>query len=346
MKSLKPSSSANSLPQLEVNSIKTDVKLIKNDIEKLKQQSSSRQATVDKKFEDLTKLISNIQFQLNANPVFNTPIEFTDYLARLPVKNNELVVENVIFNSTMYGFKLPSNPQIHKLSFKNSLAPVNMARFFSKIELPGGEIDLTGLDMSRTISMSKCFMGTKCRKLFISPAVGPQGLESIAFLCRNSEIEWITIENLLNISILNAIEAFAYSTVKVIVFNGFSQLNHACNLSKMFYSCKELKILDLSNLNGTVNDLSFFIAECPKLTEFIMPNLMGVFCEHVTTFVNSSNLMNKFVINSSFIAETVNSGSAIKLKNRNSTIETTFGKVKSAELDSGVYTILLQTQDE
>ena len=262
----------------------------------------------------------------------STPDEFSKYLSTRPIVDGEIIVENVVFDSSMFGFTFPAAAT--RLSFVNSIAPANMARFFSRVVI-SESIDLTGLDMSNVVTMSKCFLGVRTKQLKITPRNAPQGLISIAYLCSHSEVDEIIVENLLNVSITNAVEAFADSTVSLFTLLGRSQLNHSCSLAKMFASSHNLEVIDLSNLYGSTNDLSLFIADCSKLRTLNLSNLTSAFCQHVDNFAFNSTNLQTLMLHPSFIAEQPLPTTTLVIKNRDSSEKCRVATVRTAEKTDG-----------
>lgn len=297
-------------PQL--TQLKNEIKLLRDEIGRLKRISTD--------FLELKK-------SFNKYIHIYTPSEFSTYLAEKPIINGEIVVENVFFESSMYGFDFPQTAT--KISFINSIAPSNMSRFFSNVVVED-EINLSGLDFSKVINMAKCFMGTKTKKLKITPISGAQGLVNIAYLCSHSEIEEIIIENLLNVSVINAVEAFSNSTISTFTLNGYSQLNPACSLAKAFANSKNLTSIDLSNLYGSVADLSYFIADCQNLSELLIPNLNSSFCNSIDNFAFNSPLLTHLSIHPSFSQDPPIPATTLKLRNRDASSTYPLATIKTA----------------
>lgn len=296
----------------QITQLKNEIKLLRDEIGRLKRIS-----------------IDFIEFKKSFNKYIHiyTPSEFSAYLAEKPIVNGEIVVENVFFESSMYGFEFPQSAT--KISFINSIAPSNMSRFFSNVVIED-EINLSGLDFSRVITMTKCFMGTKTKKLKITPISGAQGLVNIAYLCSHSEIDEVIIENLLNVSVINAVEAFSNSTISTFTLKGYSQLNPVCSLAKAFSNSRNLTSIDLSNLYGSVGDLSYFIADCQNLSKLLIPNLISPFCNSVDNFAFNSPLLTQISIHPSFFKESPIPASMLKIRNRDSSSIYEIATIKSA----------------
>ena len=222
--------------------------------------------------EEFRKL--KIDFQLITITLVYThlfkPEEFTLYLGNREIVDGKITVENVCFESTMFGFTLPSG--CSRLEFSNSIAPPNMANFFLGKSI--SNLDLTGLDMSRVINMSCCFQGSSGTEVKLTPSSQPFGCISIAWLFQGSKYGKITVK----IPFANIVDAaYAFSSCAATEINfessGYSHYyDHLTNCNYMFYNSKNITSLDLSNIRIIGSQYIGFLQSCTSLKTAIINN--------------------------------------------------------------------------
>ena len=174
-----------------------------------------------------------------------TPNQFTTYLAGREIKDGEIVVKDVIFENTMAGFIAPNG--MTKLSFSNSIAPINMANFFAGKSID--ELDLTGLDMSGVISLNSTFEKMIGSKVNLTPIAYPLGILTTEYAFSNSNINEINIGIILTRTLINCRYMFASSTTTTLNFeNSTDNFPLNVDMSFAFYNMQKITSLDLTNL--------------------------------------------------------------------------------------------------